>query len=92
MPQLTKKLKIQWIAKTFNEKIDHAIELSDQIKEKYDPHNDEKLELPHEPLTQEYWNLIEEILNEIRDEYFCTQRIAENLWFATVRLRRREKI
>ena len=94
VPQLTKRKKIEWIAETFNVRLDRAIKLVDQIREKYDPdpESDLPVDLPHEPLTQEYWNLVQEVLDEIRDEYFCSQKIGENLWFATVRLRRRGKI
>jgi len=83
----TKKSKIEWIAETFNEKLDRAIELSDQIQQKYDIEQD----LPHEPLTQEYWDMTDKILDLIRDEFYCTEAIAKNLFFATLRLRRRGK-
>lgn len=88
---LYKKRKILWILKHFPKEIARMIELTHLIYEKYGD-----LDFGEYPETDEFvsegYNILDKLIESVRDQSICSPKIARRYVFDTIRLHKRGKI
>lgn len=85
-----KRKRIDWILSNFEKEIDKLAELANLISEKYQLLPEQKVRQTKEAI--EGFDLIDPVVEEVRDQYLISEPIARKLVVDCIRLRRRGKI